>query len=138
MRRSWFIAVAVCLFGVSLWAQDPVKVDPKHYKVESENAEVRVLRIHYGPHEKSVMHFHPDSVAVFLTDIDGQFTYPDGHTEKVSSKAGQTQFSPAGLHNPENTSDKPFDVILVELKGHGHPAAQAGGEQKGQASPKKK
>jgi hypothetical protein len=29
----------------------------------------RVLRIHYGPHEKSVMHYHPATVAVFLTDV---------------------------------------------------------------------
>jgi len=33
-------------------AQDPVKVDSKHYTVEFENAQVRVLRIKVGPHEK--------------------------------------------------------------------------------------
>jgi hypothetical protein len=32
---------------------DPVKVDSKHYTVEVENEKVRVLRIKYGPHEKS-------------------------------------------------------------------------------------
>src|ERR1035437_1038313 len=61
-------------------AQDPVKVDPKHYKVEFENAQVRVLRITYGPHEKSVMHSHPASVAVFLTDLTGKLTMPGGKT----------------------------------------------------------
>ena len=35
---------------------DPLKVDPKHYKVEFENDRVRVLRITYGPREKSVIH----------------------------------------------------------------------------------
>jgi hypothetical protein len=40
-------------------------VDPKHYKVELENEQVRVLRINYGAHEKSVMHSHPNSVAIF-------------------------------------------------------------------------
>jgi hypothetical protein len=44
---------------------DPVKVDPKHYTVEFENDKVRVLRIKYGPGEKSVMHAHPALVAVF-------------------------------------------------------------------------
>jgi quercetin dioxygenase-like cupin family protein len=39
--------------------QDPVQVDSKHYKVEVENEKVRVLRINYGAHEKSVMHSHP-------------------------------------------------------------------------------
>ncbi len=28
---------------------DPVAVDPKHYKVEMENDQVRALRITYGP-----------------------------------------------------------------------------------------
>lgn len=48
---------------------DPVKVDPKHYKVEFENDRVRVVRIKYKAREKSVMHSHPESIAVFLTDI---------------------------------------------------------------------
>ena len=33
-------------------ALDPMTVDPTHYKVEFENEHVRVLRIHFGPHEK--------------------------------------------------------------------------------------
>jgi quercetin dioxygenase-like cupin family protein len=61
--------------------KDPVKVDPKHYKVEFEDEKVRVLRIKYGPHEKSVMHGHPASVSVFLTDAKARFTYPDGKKE---------------------------------------------------------
>jgi quercetin dioxygenase-like cupin family protein len=59
-------------------AQDPVKVDPKHYTVEFENDKVRVVRIEYAPGEKSVMHGHPASVVVFLNDSQGRFTYPDG------------------------------------------------------------
>jgi quercetin dioxygenase-like cupin family protein len=97
-------------------AQDPTKVDPQHYKVESENDQVRVLRIHYGPHEKSVMHGHPGAVAVFLTDGNVKFTYPDGKTEDMQVKAGESRWTKAGKHLPENVGDKPFDLILVELK----------------------
>ena len=97
-------------------AQDAVKVDPQHYKVESENAQVRVLRITYGPHEKSVMHEHPASVAVFLTDGQAKFTLPNGKTDEQSWKAGQTMLLPAGKHLPENVSDKPMELIPVELK----------------------
>jgi quercetin dioxygenase-like cupin family protein len=96
--------------------QDPVKVDPKHYKVELENDQVRVLRINYGPHEKSVMHSHPDGVAIFQNDIHCRFTFPDGKTEEQRFRAGQTLYMPAGSHLPENLSKKPFDVVLVELK----------------------
>jgi uncharacterized RmlC-like cupin family protein len=96
--------------------QDPVKVDPKHYKVEIDNEQVRVLRINYGPHEKSVMHSHPNGVAIFQNDIHCKFTFPDGKTEEQRFGAGETLYMPAGSHLPENLSNQPFDVILVELK----------------------
>lgn len=41
MRRVLFLALFVLAFAFSVMAQDPVKVDPKHYKVEFENARVR-------------------------------------------------------------------------------------------------
>jgi quercetin dioxygenase-like cupin family protein len=97
-------------------AQDPVRVDPQHYTVEFENDQVRVLRIRYGPHEKSVMHGHPASLAVFLANTRGQFTFPDGKTEEFTTKTGQTMFVPAGEHLPENLGDQPFELVLVELK----------------------
>ena len=97
-------------------ADDPVKVDPKHYTVEFENDHVRVLRIKYGPGEKSVMHSHPESIAVFLTDAHGKFTYPDGRTEDINAKAGTVQHMDAHSHLPESASKTPFEVIAVELK----------------------
>src|SRR5258706_13487835 len=100
-----------------LRAQDPVKVDQKHYKVEFENDQVRVLRIAYSPSEKSVMHEHPNSVAVFLTDQKSKFTYPDGKSEELNAKAGGVKWMGAFKHDPENIGDKPFELILVELKG---------------------
>jgi quercetin dioxygenase-like cupin family protein len=104
-------------------AQDPVKVDAKHYKVEFENDQVRVLRITYGPHEKSVMHAHPANVAVFLTDGTTKFTLPDGKTVSSDIKAGMVRWDGGGKHLPENVGDKPFELILVELKGK-HKAAK--------------
>ncbi|MCB0743759.1 MAG: cytoplasmic protein [Ignavibacteriae bacterium] len=97
-------------------AQDAVKVDPEHYKVEFENDQVRVLRITYGPGEKSVMHSHPEGVVVELTDGTTKMTFPDGTSKEMSSKAGDVGWAPAGKHQPENLSDKPFEVIQIELK----------------------
>jgi quercetin dioxygenase-like cupin family protein len=117
---------AVCLFTATIAsAQDPVKVDPTHYKVETENAQVRILRIHYGPHEKSVMHSHPNSVVTYLSDGTIKMHMPDGKTQETTGKMGQTLFTPAGTHMPENATDKPFDAVLVELKGHAGAAATA-------------
>jgi quercetin dioxygenase-like cupin family protein len=104
------------LAGAAAYAQDAVKVDPKHYKVEFENSQVRVLRVSYGPHEKSVMHHHPATVAVFLTDGKATFTMPDGKTVDAPIKAGAVQWDGPNTHLPENVGDKPFEVIVVELK----------------------
>jgi len=110
------VAVCLCLAPI-VSAQDAVKVDPKHYTVVSENDQVRILRVHYGPHEKSVMHSHPATVAVFLTDAKGQFAYPDGKKEDFAGKAGEAQYAAAATHLPENTGDTGLDLIVVELKG---------------------
>jgi quercetin dioxygenase-like cupin family protein len=97
-------------------AQDPTVVDAKHYKGTFENEQVRVLKITYGPKEKSVMHEHPNGVAIFLTDGQIRFQLPDGKSQDVTVKAGDSMFTPAGKHLPENIGDKPFEVVLVELK----------------------
>jgi quercetin dioxygenase-like cupin family protein len=118
MQRALFgVAVLVVVASVvPAMAQDPVKVDSKHYKVELENDQVRVLRITYGPHEKSVMHDHPANVAIFLTDGQARFTLPDGKTQDVPIKAGTVQSDAGGKHLPENIGDKPFELVVVELK----------------------
>ena len=108
-------------YGVAVHAQtgakaDPVKVDPKHYKVEFENESVRVLRIKYGPGEKSVMHNHPNAVAVYLTGGTSRMTTPDGKSQDSPGKAGDAIWTPAGEHLPQNTGSKPLELILVELK----------------------
>jgi mannose-6-phosphate isomerase-like protein (cupin superfamily) len=118
MRRLLIGTAALALFAfvVPAKAQDAVKVDPKHYKVEFENDKVRVLRVNYGPHEKSVMHSHPENVAIFLTDGHAQFNMPDGKIVDAPIKAGTTQWDGGGKHNPENLGDTPFELIVVELK----------------------
>ncbi len=107
--------LCLCVVPI-LSAQDAVKVDPKHYTLISENDQVRILKVHYGPHEKSVMHSHPNSVAVFLTDSKVQFTDAEGKKTDMSAKAGDAQASPGGTHLPENVTDKGMDLILIELK----------------------
>jgi hypothetical protein len=83
---------------------DPVAVDPQHYKVEFENEHVRVLRVHYGAHEKGETHEHfLNRVVVYLNDQPG-------------AKADDVRIAGAGKHAEENASEKPADRIAVELK----------------------
>ncbi len=112
------LAVAAIAFASSATlAQDAVKADPKHYTVLIDNAQVRVLRIHYGPHETSVRHSHPNSVVTYLTDGRIRMLLGNGKTTTQTAKAGGSEWTPAGVHTPTNLSNKPFEAILVELKG---------------------
>ena len=63
------------------------------------------------------MHGHPDNVLIFLTDTRANGTTPDGKTTPVEAKAGQVRWRPALQHSVQNTGDKPFEGILVEMKG---------------------
>ena len=119
MFRNIFIGitfVAATFFSTTAVGEDAVKADPQHYTVEFENDRVRVIRIKYGPGEKSVMHTHGPHVAIFLTDNTVRMTLPDGTSSEVTGEAGATSWTDANEHLPENLSDKPFELVLVELK----------------------
>jgi hypothetical protein len=51
-----------------------------------------------------------------LTDFHVKFTSPDGKTEERRGKAGETIWTPAEEHLPENLGAKRLELILVELK----------------------
>jgi len=96
---------------------DPVKVDPKRYKVEWENDQVRVVRARYGPHEKGVMHEHVlNRVVTFLKDGNMKVTTPDGESKILKTAAGDVTWGGPAKHIEENLSDHPFEVVVVEFK----------------------
>ena len=118
---NYIIGVLIASFVLALApnmavAQDPTKVDAKHYTVAFENDQVRIMRVSYGPREKSVLHEHPNSIAVFLVDGKIKFTLADGTSQERDVKVGQSVWNPAGKHLPENMGDKPFEVVLIEMK----------------------
>ena len=119
-QRAALVAVLAAFAASAALAQDAVKVDPKHYSVVFENAQVRVLRIHYGPHETSVRHSHPNSVITYVTDAHNKFLLGNGKTIEARGKAGSAAWAPASVHTPTNLSNKPMNAILVELKGTAH------------------
>lgn len=139
MRAKHVLFVGLLCLGLAstVFAQDPTKVDSKHYTAVSDNAYSRIVKAHYEPGDKSVMHSHPDLVAVFLTDGKVKFSYPDGKTEERTVKAGDAMFTPATVHLPENVGDKAFDVILVEFKGKaGKAGAKASAKSAAKPAPK--
>jgi quercetin dioxygenase-like cupin family protein len=115
--RLMWAGVVVCLVASVALAQDPTKVEPKHYKLDFENDRVQVVSVHYGAHEKSVLHDHPGGVVVSLTEAHLRFTDENGKVREVFSKAGEVRWYPAFKHKVENLGDTTYDAVYIGVKG---------------------
>ena len=117
MRSIMLSLVAVLCMALPAAAQDPVKVDPAHHKVEFENDQVRVLRVTIAPGEKTPVHDHPNFVGVFLNDFKSRVTPVGGKADETPRKAGEVASLPAVKHVVENRGTTKAEIIVVELKG---------------------
>jgi hypothetical protein len=98
-------------------SMDPVKVDPRHYKVEFENPQVRVLRVKIEPHGMTPLHEHSlDRVTVFLTDQKFSIKDAAGKADTVEHKAGDVAWQTPLKHTEQNLTDQPFEALAVEVK----------------------
>lgn len=111
-------AIAVLLLASAAFAQDATKVEPTHYRVAFENEYVRVVAVHYGPHDKSIMHSHPAGVMVYLSEGHFRFVDAEGKVAEANAKPGDARWFPAFKHKVESLSDKPFDGMYIEVKMH--------------------
>lgn len=109
------VLAAVFLAGIS-FAEEATVADAKRYTVEIENDKVRVIRVKYGPGEKSVMHTHGPNVAVFLSNSTVRMHLPDGSTVDVVAETGNVVWADNEEHQPENITDETMEVLLVEIK----------------------
>ncbi len=104
---------------------DAVAADPDHYAVEFENDVVRVLRVRYGPGERSVMHAHPALCSVALGEASWRMTDPEGAVTENTGAHGDVGCEEASVHVPENAGTAPSEVVLFELKEGGAPGTDA-------------
>lgn len=117
MSKLLLACAVVCLTIGFVWAQDPIKVEPRHYKLDFENERVQVVSVHYGPHEKSALHDHPGGVVVSLTDAHLRFTDENGKVREVYAKAGESRWYPPFKHRVENLGDTSYDAVYIGVKG---------------------
>ena len=96
---------------------DPLKVDPKDYKLEFENSQVRVVRVKMAARKQVPLHAHVlNRVVVYLTDQNGSMTTPDGQTTTAQHKAGDFSWGGPAKHMERNNLDHAFEAIVVEFK----------------------
>jgi hypothetical protein len=111
-----FAAAALLLASAApVPAQDPVKVHPDNFKVEFQNAQVRVLRVTLAPHQKTDLHDTRDVVVAPLTDYEIVKTDATGKTVEIPRQAGKPGWLQGGSRVIE-AGGKPVDAILVEIK----------------------
>lgn len=119
LSRIFATVFMACLMtGIAL-AQDPTKVEPTHYRLDFENEHVQVISVHYGPHEKSVLHEHPGGVVVSLTVAHLKFTDQNGKVQEVYSKPGEARWFPPFKHRVENLGDTPYNAVYIGTKVRG-------------------
>jgi quercetin dioxygenase-like cupin family protein len=110
MMLLWLVLASASL------AQDPTKVEPRHYRIAFENERVQVVYVHYGPHEKSALHEHPGGVVVNITDGHLKFTDQNGKVQEVFSKHGEARWFPPFKHRVENLGDEAYDGVYIGMK----------------------
>ena len=131
--KSTLIAALLAALPMAAAAQDPVKVDGKHYKLVLENAAVRVLKISYGVGEKSPMHAHPDAILVPLANSKASFTMADGKVQAMDVVSEVANYTAAMTHAPANVGTGVIDALLVEIKAKTGATATMPGARPGMA-----
>lgn len=113
---SLVYALVLATTSIAL-AQDPARVDAKHYQLLIDNQRTRVFHVVVAPGEKVPLHEHPDAILIQLAaTVEGAY------------------FVPAQKHEGGNPGKDPVDFIYVELKGDAAPTAAVPASRPGMKS----
>jgi quercetin dioxygenase-like cupin family protein len=118
-RRALALLAGFGLCAETVLAQDPVKTEPRSYRVVLENDKVRVLEYIARPGLGvcgSGVHSHPDHVSILLTDAKMRVVGDDGKPFVTDVKAGDVIWEPASTHEVENIGGRNSRVLMVEIK----------------------
>lgn len=120
------LGIATCLsLSEAVGAtQDPLTVSPDAYRLEFENAWVKVARVVYAPKAAIVPHLHTERAAAYVYLNDGPpilFKHeglPYGGVTRPATKAGSFRVYKGikEMHSVENPTTTPSDFLRVEFK----------------------
>ena len=114
----------VCLAVATVAAQDPLTVSPDAYRLEFENAWVKVVRVVYGPKAAIAAHFHTEQASAYVYLKDGGpilFKHeglPYASVTRPATKAGSFRVYKGikEVHSVENPTETPSEFLRVEFK----------------------
>lgn len=103
--------------AVKFPANDPLKLDPAHYKLEIDNKQVRVLRLRLRQGGKTPLHAQPfERLLVPLTPARLRIADAKGAAKTVSYGKADLQWLAPGEAAEENLGDQPYEALVVEFK----------------------
>ncbi len=100
--------------------QDAAAVSPTVVKVKFANARVRVLETISHPGDHEGWHSHPANIVYVIAGGKLRITTPDGKSNEVEFKTGDTLYRDPVIHAAENIGTTTLHAIIVELE----PAAE--------------
>lgn len=109
------VVALVTIGGAIARAQNPVKTDPAHFKLELENQHARVLHVTVEPNTRVEFHELNGAVVVPLSDYESTLKTAGGKTTVVERKIGKPGWVPAGGREFESGA-KGVDALLIEIK----------------------
>ncbi|HET9825813.1 MAG TPA: cupin domain-containing protein [Chitinophagaceae bacterium] len=117
MKKTLALAAffALCTYGQTLCAQDVCSTNPKHCKLLSDTAGVKMMLITLPPGAKLAKHTHPVNFGYCLKGGLYKWTYDNGKTESFQMKPGDHfQSGPEEPHFAWNAGKTTIQFILIE------------------------
>jgi beta-alanine degradation protein BauB len=120
-RRELLGLLAALTAGppVAAAAPDPVKLDPRSYRVLFENDKLRVIEYRSKPGLGVCgqgRHYHPEHLTIALSGGKVRLRDEGGKRKIVEAAPGYMFWSDAEVHEVENISGRDMHAYLVEYK----------------------
>jgi quercetin dioxygenase-like cupin family protein len=96
--------------------RDILRLGSSHVTVDFENDRARVLRLTLAAGESIPIHDDRAGVLVCVAACHIRFTRPDGQSQDVELKPGETRWMPDARHATLNIADAPLELLYIEPK----------------------
>jgi hypothetical protein len=96
--------------------RDIVRVASSRVRVDFENDRTRVLRLTLGAGEMIPTHDDRAGVLVCIAGCHIRFTMPNGKSQDVEMKTGETRWMPDARRVTRNLADVQVEMLYIETK----------------------
>ena len=96
--------------------KDALAADPKHYKLEIENDQMRVLRLTLKADEVAPVHDDRDALFVCLKECHIRLTRPGGRSQDIHLQTGESRWIYGDTRSEKNISTQLLEMLVIEPK----------------------